>query len=64
MDAIYPQLLDTSEAATTRLTDTELTATAATQQEGEGWQQLAKNLKHILISTEQQSMQTTPTMTL
>ena len=51
MDAIYPQLLDRSEAATTRLTDTELMAAAATQQEGERWQQLAADLKFILIST-------------
>ena len=50
MDAIYPQLRDRSEAATTRLTDTELMAAAATQQEGERWQQLATDLKYILIS--------------
>ena len=50
MDAIYPQLLDRSETATTRLTDTELMAAAATQQEGERWQQLATDLKYILIS--------------
>ena len=33
------------------LTDTELMAAAATQQEGERWQQLVSDLKYILIST-------------